>query len=243
MEWQDQGAVLNVRRHGESSAIIEVFTPQHGRHAGLVRGGASRRMAPILQPGAQIAVTWRARLEDHMGTFTVEPLRSRSADIIGDGAALAGLGAVTGLLAFALPEREPHPMIYAASQHLLDMLGRDPEWSLAYLRWELALLEDLGYGLDLGRCAVTGVRDDLIWVSPRTGRAVSRQGAGEWADRLLPLPACMLGQAPFDTADIRAGLRTTGHFLHRLAGELGPRPLPPARDRLMALFARNAPNT
>ncbi|TMV54089.1 DNA repair protein RecO, partial [Thioclava sp. BHET1] len=188
MEWRDEGVLLSMRLHGENAAIIEVFTPQHGRHAGVVRGGASRKAAPVLQPGAQLDLTWRARLEDHIGAFTVEPLRGRAGAILGDRLALSGLNSITALLAFTLPEREPHPALYQASVTLFDLLGAAPDWPLAYLRWEMMLLEEMGFGLDLTACAVTGSRDDLAYVSPRTGRAVSRAGAGEWADRLLPLP-------------------------------------------------------
>ena len=239
MEWRDQGALLSVRTHGESAAIIEVFTQAHGRHAGVVRGGGSRRIAPLLQPGAQLDLTWRARLDDHIGTFTVEPVRARAGALLGDRLALAGLNAVCALLRFALPEREPHPALYQASVAMLDSLDAEPDWPVHYLRWELLLLEELGFGLDLTRCAVTGGRDDLVFVSPKTGRAVSRAGAGDWADRLLPLPQCLLGQGPASDADLTRGLCTTGHFLHRwLAHELGGRPLPEARTRLIGLIER-----
>ncbi|WP_099826645.1 DNA repair protein RecO [Oceaniglobus indicus] len=239
MEWRDQGVVLTVRRHGETSAIVEVFTPTRGRHAGIVRGGAGRRLAPVLQPGAQLDLTWRARLEDHLGTFTVEPVQSRAA-VLEDRLALAGLNATLGLLAFLLPEREAHPVLYARSLALLDMLGPNDDWPLAYLRWEQALLDDMGFGLDLTSCAVTGTRDDLAYVSPRTGRAVSRDGAGEWADRLLPLPLAMLGQGTASARELLDGLTTTGHFLsNHLAPDLGDRPLPASRARLIALFERH----
>ena len=193
MEWRDQGILLSARRHGETSAIIEVFTPAQGRHAGIVRGGTSRKIAPSLQPGAQLDVAWRARLEDHIGAFTVEPLRSRAAVAMQDRLALAGLNAVTALLAFCLPEREPHPALYRRTEALLDMLGQGDVWPLAYLKWELRLLEEMGYALDLDACAVTGATEGLIYVSPKTGRAVSAKGAGEWADRLLPLPPVLRG--------------------------------------------------
>ncbi|MEL7125813.1 MAG: DNA repair protein RecO, partial [Pseudomonadota bacterium] len=148
MEWRGTGILLNVRRHGESSAIIDVFTPDHGRHAGVVRGGTSRKVAPILQPGAQLDVAWRARLEDHIGTFAVEPVRSRAALVMSNRLALAGLNAVTGLLSFCLPERAPYPALYQRTEQLLDLLGHDEVWPLAYLRWEMAVLEEMGFGLD-----------------------------------------------------------------------------------------------
>jgi len=239
LEWRDEGAILAVRGHGESAAIIEVFTQAHGRHAGVVRGGGSRRVAPLLMPGAQVAVTWRARLDAHIGAFTVEPLHSR-AGVLSDRLALAGLNAVCALLHYALAEREPHPGLYAASVALLDRLGGEG-WPADYLRWEAMLLEELGFGLDLSSCAVTGSPDDLVFVSPRSGRAVSRRGAGEWADRLLPLPACLLGQGPASAADLVQGLSTTGHFLERhIAQEMIHRPLPEARRRLVEMLARAA---
>ena len=166
MDWTDQGAILAVRRHGETSAIVEIFTQLHGRHAGVVRGATSRRIAPFLQPGSQVAVSWRARLEDHLGAFTLEPLKSRSAAVMSGRLELAGLNAITGLLSFVLPEREAHGAFYSQSMTLLDMLGESEAWPLAYLRWELALLEEMGFGLDLSACAVTGTGDDLVYVSP-----------------------------------------------------------------------------
>lgn len=236
MEWRDEGVVLSVRRHGESAAIIDVFTAAHGRHAGVVRGGGSRKMHPILQPGAQLQVEWRARLEDHLGAYTVEPLRSRSAAVMSDRATLAGLNAISALVGFALPERASYPALYQQTQTVLDMLGESALWPLAYLRWELALLDEVGFGLDLSRCAVTGATDDLAYVSPRTGRAVSRAGAGEWAERLLPLPPCLLGGLP-GPGDIDQGLITTGHFLeYHLRPSLGDKPLPTARARLVQVL-------
>lgn len=239
MEWRDQGALLSVRRHGESAAIIEVFTSEHGRHAGVVRGGTSRKIAPVLQPGAQLDVTWRARLDEHLGAFAVEPVRSRAAAVMSDRLALAGLNSACSLLAFCLPERESHPVLYHRTVTLLDMLGQSEAWPLAYLRWELSLLEDMGFGLDLDRCAVTGSTADLVYVSPKTGRAVSAAGAGEWADKLLPLPQSLLGQGPVDLGGIREGLFTTGYFLTKwLAPQLGEKPLPAARQRFIDAMAR-----
>ena len=238
MEWRDQGAVISMRLHGETSAIIEVFTAEHGRHAGVVRGGASRKMAATLQPGTQVEVTWRARLDEHVGSYSVEPLASR-AGVVGDRMALAGLNAVCAMLHVALPEREPHPAIYRRSIGLLDGLQAGSPWQADYLRWEMELLEELGFALDLSRCAVTGSREDLAYVSPKTGRAVSRAGAGEWAARLLPMPACMLGQGPATTAELAQGLAITAHFLTReLSAQLNSGPLPEARARMIARLER-----
>lgn len=239
IQWRDEGALLKVRKHGESSVIIEVFTATHGRSAGVVRGGTSRKIAPMLQPGAQLDVAWKARLEDHLGTFTIEPVRSRAAQVMSDRLALAGLNAVTGLLSFALPEREAHPELYRRSLQVLDLLGQTEVWPLAYLQWEMALLEDLGFGLDLSACAVTGGTDDLVFVSPRTGRAVARHAAGDWASKLLPLPAVMIGAGDASTTELLAALGTTGHFLtNHLAASLGDKPLPEARARLLDQIRR-----
>jgi DNA repair protein RecO (recombination protein O) len=230
-----------MRLHGESSAIIEVFTATHGRHAGVVRGGASRKMAALLQPGSQVAVTWRARLDDHLGSYTVEPVRSR-AGVLADRMALAGLNAVCAMLHVALPERESHPALWQASVALLDLLEAGRLWVPDYLRWELLLLEELGFALDLTSCAVTGARDDLVYVSPKTGRAVSRAGAGDWAVRLLPLPQVLMGQGPASAREAVQGMAVTGHFLARcLEPVLNGRNLPEARARLMDLLARDVP--
>ncbi|MEE2818538.1 MAG: DNA repair protein RecO [Pseudomonadota bacterium] len=239
MEWRDQGILLRMRRHGEGSAIVDMFTAEHGRHAGVIRGGASRKMAPILQPGAQLDLLWRARLEDHLGSYQAELMRSRAGAALSGRLALAGLNAVTGLLAFCLPDREPHPDLYLRSERLLDLLGQDEIWPLAYLQWEMALLEELGFGLDLSCCAVSGALDELIYISPKSGRAVSRASAGEWADRLLPMPAVMRGEGEAGTGEILQGLSTTGFFLeHRLAPSLGNTPLPEARGRFLDVLTR-----
>lgn len=240
MQWRSEGVLLSSRLHGEHAAIIDVFTPDHGRHSGVVRGGGSRKMAPLLQPGAQLDVIWRARLEDHLGAFSVEPVKSRTAVIMADRLALTGLNALCSLLRFSLAERDPHPELYARSLVVFDMLGQTPHWPLAYIRWELAVLDALGFGLDLDRCVVTGSTQELIYVSPKSGCAVSRQGAGDWADRLLPLPACLRGMIGEDAMDsLPDALATTGYFLqNRVAPALGRRRLPAARDRLVAAFCR-----
>ncbi|MFZ7092391.1 DNA repair protein RecO [Primorskyibacter sp. 2E233] len=241
MEWRDTGILLSTRKHGENSLILEVFTPEHGRHLGVLRGGTSRKMAPYLQPGAQLDLTWKARLEDHMGAFTAEPERSRAAMALGHRIALAGLNTTLALLTFCLPEREAHRPLYNRSEALLDLLGQPDLWPLAYLRWELALLEELGFGLDLTRCAATGSTEDLAYVSPKSGRAVSRAGAGEWADRMLPLPDVLLGKGAAPDREIVTALQTTGFFLeHRLAPQLSDRPLPAARSAFLDLLARQS---
>ena len=234
IEWRDEGVLLTVRRHGESAAIIDAFTPNHGRHAGLVRGGTSRKMAPILQPGAHLSLEWRARLDEHLGAYKVDPIRSRAGVLLGDGDALAAMSAVAALLTAYLAEREVRSNLYAATVALLDILGVDDEWPKAYVAWEMALLSDLGYPLDLSACAATGASDDLIWVSPRTGRAVSRSAGAPYADRLLPLPAFLTG-APSNSDGVADGLRMTGHFLKNwVAPAFGGHSPPQARERLEA---------
>jgi DNA repair protein RecO (recombination protein O) len=233
MDWQDDGILLSTRPHGETAAIVEVFTPTHGRHAGVVRGGQSRRLRGALQPGTQVQAVWQARLGEHLGTFVIEPRASRAA-LWDDRVALAGIGAVTGLLSATLPERAPHPALYAATLTLLDAMAL-PDWAAIYLRWEIGLLAELGFALDLTRCAVSGATAGLAFVSPRTGRAVAQAAAAGWEDRLLPLPACLGGAGPAGPQDMALAFALTGHFLAREA--LHDRPLPPARGRLVALLA------
>jgi DNA repair protein RecO (recombination protein O) len=241
MDWRDEGIVIAARRHGETSAIVEVLTRAHGRHAGVVRGGAGRRMAPVLQPGARLSLEWTARLEEHIGTFRVDPIGARTAAIMADRAALAALGAVTALVGTALPERDAHPELYIRSLELIEALAATPDWPARYAAWELALLAELGFGLDLATCAVTGTAEDLAYVSPKSGRAVSRAGAGEWAERLLPLPGFLRAgwQVPPPAGDIAAALALTGFFLEaRLAPTLPRQALPLARGRAVDAILR-----
>lgn len=237
MEFEDDAFVLAARVHGESGAIVELLTARHGRYAAHVAGGGSRRMRPFLQPGAQVLVRYRARVSDQLGSASLEPVGEGPGALFDDPLALAGLAAAAAVAAGALPEREPHPGAYLAFEALCAALAIPDIWPAVFVRFEAGLLQDLGFGLDLSKCAATGATDDLIYVSPRTGRAVSR-GAGEpYRDRLLTLPPFMLGaQAGLSAGDVGAGLGLTGHFLEAFI--FGPlnRPLPPARlwllDRL-----------
>ena len=241
MDWRDEGILLTVRRHGESAAIIDVLTAAHGRHAGVVRGGGSRKMAPVLQPGAVLSLDWSARLEDHIGTYRIDPMPGHIARIMADRAALAALGAMTALVSASLPEREAHGRLYTASRELLAALGVEPDWPARYAIWEMELLADLGFGLDLAACAATGATEDLIWVSPKTGRVVSRAAGAPWADRLLPLPGFLRGAEPAAAGDVAAGLRLTGYFLEtRLAPHLSRGVLPEARGRAVEALVRVA---
>jgi DNA repair protein RecO (recombination protein O) len=229
MEWQGDGLILNVRRHGETSAIIDVLTRDRGRHSGLVRGGRSRTQRPVLQAGNLVHLVWRARLEDHLGLFSADPQRMIVAGVIDDMPRLAAVTTVT-TLASLLPEREPHPRIYDAAMLLLDHLNDDDIWPALLVRWELGLLDELGFGLDLERCAVSGNRAGLAYVSPRTGKAVTAAEGVAWKDKLLPLPGFLAGAggAP-DREQVADGLRLTGHFLARHVFE--PRGIAPPEQR------------
>lgn len=240
MEWSDEGVLLAVRRHGERDAILDVFTRDRGRHAGLLRGGATSRRAAELQPGAQLTLRWRARLEEHLGVFQAEASKIRAGRILDDPLALAALSSVTALLCAGLAERDPQQALYAPTVALLDALGRD-DWTGDYAAWELRLLETLGYGLDLSACAVTGSTQELIWVSPRSGRAVSRSAGAPYADKLLPLPSFLRLGGPAEPSDFADALRLTGRFLdRRVAPALGWPATPRARDRLAALANKAA---
>lgn len=241
MDWRDEGILLWVRRHGESSAIIEVLTVEHGRHAGLVRGGAGKARAAALQPGAQLSLEWHARLPDHLGTFRIDLIRGRAAAIMASSQALAALNVISALLVRLLPEREPNIDVYRATLGLVDALGdADPRWPVLYALWELALLRALGFGLELERCAATGGHDDLVYVSPRSGHAVSRWAGAPYADRMLPLPPFLIGRGPATAGGVRQALNLTGWFLeHRVRPAFDMAELPQARTRLLRLLARH----
>lgn len=235
MEWTSEGVIVSVRKYGENSVIIDTLTPEHGRHLGVVRGGASRKMSATIQPGSQVKLEWRARLEEHLGNFRVEQLESRS-DMFDDRLRLAALSSICSIVTFTFPERMPVTELYNSTLNLMDTLNTDGDWTPLYALWELQVLEEMGFGLDLTSCAVTNVTQDLIYVSPKSGRAVSRKAAGEWKERLLPLPSFLRNK--FETAnheDILNSLKTTGHFLSSwLATSLGERKLPEARNRLIS---------
>ncbi|CAN5157989.1 DNA repair protein RecO [soil metagenome] len=242
MQWSDEGIIIGTRRHGETSVIIELMTPAHGRHLGLVRGGRSRKQQPVLQPGNSVTATWRARLDEHLGTYTVEPTRQRAAQLIEGAAGLYGIQALGELLRL-LPERDPHPRLYDGLAAILDWFDEPAIAAALMVRFELKLLDDLGFGLDLERCAATGTNDDLAYVSPKTGRAVSRSAGEAYRNRLMALPSFLLEPAVAEAppaAELGDAFRLTTYFFARHVFE--PRGLRPsdARERFVALVAGGA---
>ena len=234
IEWTDQGVLLSADPHGEGHAVAQVLTESHGRHAGLVHGGAASRRAHELQPGAALSLSWRARLADHLGTYSYELVTPHAAFWLEDRRRLAAIASACAV-ATALPEREPMPGVYHGLCALLAALESEA-WPAAYVMWELGVLSALGYGLALDRCVRTGAIEGLAYVSPRSGAAVTAEAAGELAPRLLPLPGFLTGGDDFTDADIAAALRLTAHFLKRDAFGITHRDLPPARYRLADCF-------
>jgi len=243
MDWRDEGILLSVMRHAEHNVIIGVLTRTHGRHAGLVRGGRSQKLAPTLQPGAQLALDWNARLDEHLGVFRVEPITGRAASLMGDRLALSAFNAMSALILAFVPEREPAPDLYDETLQLVEALcARDDGWTVLYALWELRFLRSLGFGIDLTRCAATGVTVDLAYVSPRSGRAVSRSAGGPRADKMLPLPGVLTGTGKGTLGDAREALRMTGWFLeHWVCPGFERAALPDARGRLIDLLERHVP--
>ncbi|TAJ70386.1 MAG: DNA repair protein RecO [Phenylobacterium sp.] len=234
MEFEDDAFVLAARAHGEAGAIVELLTARHGRYAAHVAGGASRKMKPFLQPGAQVLVRYRARVSEQLGSAMLEPVGEGPSALFDDALALAGIAAAAAVAAGALPEREPHPGAYLAFEALAAAFAIPDIWPAVFVRFEAGLLQDLGFGLDLSKCAATGSTDDLIYVSPRTGRAVSRDAGEPYKDRLLALPPFMLSaQGRLMPGDVGAGLDITGHFLEAFIFNPLNRPLPPARVWLL----------
>lgn len=234
MEFEDDAFVLSARPFGETGAIVELLTESHGKWAAHVAGGASRKMKPFLQAGARVIVRYRARVSEQLGSASLEPVGEGPAALFDDALALSGLAAAAAVAAGALPEREPHPGAFLAFEALTSALVLPDIWPAVFVRFEMGLLQDLGFGLDLSKCAATGVTDDLVYVSPRTGRAVSRQAGEPYKERLLALPPFMLSaQGGLAPGDVGAGLELTGHFLESYIFSVLNRPLPPARVWLL----------
>ncbi len=233
IHWRDEALILQFARHGESAALLDILTKNHGRYRGIVRGGGSRKQAPFLQAGGLVSVEFSARLEEHLGSFRVEPIRNYSVQIMGDASKLAGFQSLAALSKFSMEERDPHPALYQATLSWLE----DEDIAQAYLNWELVLLKEAGFELELRACAVTGSDEDLAYISPKTGRAVSRGAAGEWADKLLPYSPAFRGVS--SRKDVLQALEVTEYFLiNWLAQMIGKARLPKARERFIRALSK-----
>lgn len=236
MEWRDEGVILSVRRHGETSAIAEILTAAHGRVMGLVRGGRSRQQRPVLQAGNAVQAVWRARLEEQLGTFSLEPLELKAGAIMEEPFRLAGLATLTALSQL-LPEREPHPRLYQALRIVLDAMAHDEVWPALLVRWQLGLLDELGFGLDLSQCAATGSREQLVYVSPKSGKAVSAEAGAPFRERLFGLPAFLREAGPATPGDVAEGLKLAAYFLDRHLFEPRGLPFPEQQDWIIRTLA------
>ncbi len=242
MNWTDEAIVLSVRPNGETAAVAELLTREHGRHLGFVHGGRSRRLRPVLQTGNHVDVTWKGRLAEQLGQYSIELRRGFAAEAMAeaDPARLAALSSLA-TMARLLPERDPHAALFEVTLFVLGFLDDPSVWPALMVRWELALLAELGFGLDLDECAATGSNDQLIYVSPRTGRAVSASAGEPYKERLLALPGFLAGRAqgPVPIADIAAGFALTGYFLETWA--LAPRQitLPEVRQRMIGRLSKS----
>ncbi|HXE29677.1 MAG TPA: DNA repair protein RecO [Stellaceae bacterium] len=242
MQWSEEGIVLAARAHGERALVVQLLTREHGRHAGLLRGGQAPKTRAHWQIGNRLLVTWRARLAEHLGFLTGEVVEAHAANLLDDPLRLGALASAAALAASALPEREPHPRAYRGLLHLLEALGTDDRWAIAYVEWEIALLEELGFGLDLSSCAATGATEDLVYVSPRSGQAVSAAAGAPYREKLLSLPAFLRGAAAQGALqarpqekptpqDVLDGLRLAGFFLEQRVFAPHQHKLPAARSR------------
>ena len=246
MEWSDEAIVLSLRRHGETSGILEALTRNHGRHLGLVRGGVSPKRRAMLQPGNLVKVTWRARLSENLGVFVAELELARAHAMFGNRSALMGLNALAAVANVALPEREPHGPAFEGAEALISAIAEQEfrDWAPLFVRWEMGLLDELGFGLDLSRCAATGANENLIYVSPRTGRAVSAEPGAPYHDKLLGLPPFLRGvESTTHAADVVAGLTLTAHFLQQWVLTPNAKTMPEARRRLIDLAASQNPES
>ncbi|HBM91021.1 MAG TPA: DNA repair protein RecO [Rhodospirillaceae bacterium] len=250
MEWTDEGILLSSQSHGETSSIVTLLTATHGRHAGMVAGGQGRRKSPLLQAGNHLMVRWRARLADHLGSLTLEMITPTVAPWLGDPEILALIASATSVTEASLPERQPMRALYAGLAALF-ALEEKALWGPAYVRWEMGLLQTLGYGLDMSCCALSGAKEGLAYISPRTGRAVTEAAAEPYIDKLLPLPGFMCGAPDWNDEDILKGLDLTGHFLshHVFAHPQNRRlvpvdgMLPLARQRVASFYQNRVNST
>lgn len=234
MEWTGPGIILGTRRHGESSVIVELFSPEHGRHMGLVRGGRGKRWRGVLQPGNRVTATWRARLEEHLGQYSVEPIRLDAAMFMEDPLRLSALNTLDDLVRL-LPERDPHPIIYNRYARILDLILNEEFWVDEFLRWELLLLQDLGFGLDLTSCAATETTENLIYVSPKSGRAVSAKAGEPYKEKLLLLPQFLIddGNSVPTWPDFEAAFDLVQYFYARHVYDARGIDAPDSRARMI----------
>lgn len=236
MQWTDEAILLSIRKFGETKAVTRVFSRTHGVHGGVVRGASSKTQRGVLQPGNAVSATWNARLSEHMGAFKIEPLQPFSAYAMADKYKLAALSSACALLEAALPERHPYPVLYHHVYAFLEQLSDSGDWLETYIRLELEILAQSGFGLDLKTCAATGSLENLSYVSPKSGRAVSKDAGEPYKDKLLPLPAFLCSATKGDMQETLAGLRLTGYFLDsRLTAPHGKK-LPAARQRLVTMM-------
>jgi DNA repair protein RecO (recombination protein O) len=239
MQWQDEAIIIGTRRHGETSTILEVMTAGHGRHLGLVRGGRSRRLRPVLQTGNEVGLVWRARLDEHLGTFEAEPVSLNAGRLIGSAFAVYGLQLVAAHLRL-LPERDPHERLYRTLKLIIGHLDEPAIATELIARFELLILDELGFGLDLSACAATGTTADLVYVSPKSGRAVSREAGLPFADRMLALPQFLRAASGLraDPESLLQAFRLTGFFLARHVWEARGTGEPPARAAFLGAASR-----
>ena len=235
MKWEDEGLLLSARNHGENNAIIECLTNNHGRHTGMVRHAYSGKLNNLLEPGMQLNLVWTARLNEHLGVFLIDKVKSRTATLIQNKQKLLGFNSVISLLIISLPEREPFDKLYKATIDLVDSMETDSSWLSKYVKWELLLLAELGFGLDLSECALTGVKQNLAYVSPKSGRAVSSTAGREWRKKLFHLPKFLRASSDVienDLTSIHGGMTLTGYFLEKwLMDSIGKYSLPESRKR------------
>ena len=241
MQWTDEAIILSARRHGEANLVLSLLTREHGRHPGLVRGGAGSRRRGEMQPGNRVEATWRARLAQHLGAYQIEPLVASGARLLDDARALVGLQATCAVLEATLPEREAHPPLFEAMGALLAAMEHSAVWPAVLVRFELGLLGELGFALDLSTCALTGATENLAYVSPRTGRAVTAEAGEQWREKLFRLPKFFLESQAGEMGpdDVQDGLALTGHFLQHHVLAMSNKQLPEARIRLVELFSSN----
>ena len=240
MEWVDEAIVLGARAHGDRDAIAVLMTFEHGKHAGLIRGGQGAAMRPVLEVGNRVEATWKARLAEHLGAFRLETVRQPAAAVLDRPLELAGLASACAVVDLAMGERDPHPRVFAALARLVETIGHDPGWLADYVRFELLLLGEAGFGVDLTICAVSGATEGLAYVSPRTGRAVTAEAGEPYAQKLLVLPSFLVEDVDAEGDQLSQGLRLAGYFLDRHIALPNDRALPLARERLFRLVAERS---